>query len=97
MDKEYLHGLMVVGMKENTLTIKSTDLEYTHGPIIGSMLDSGKMVNSTVKVFTKMFHKLSAQVFGRMASVLLGLMMKTSKSKWRKLIEQKKMMKSKRT
>jgi len=54
MDKEYLHGLMDVGMKESTLMIRNMDLEYTLGQIIGNMLDSGKMVNSTVKVFIKM-------------------------------------------
>jgi hypothetical protein len=54
MDKEYLHGLMDVGMKESTLMIRNMDLEYTLGRIIGNMLDSGKMVNSTVKVFIKM-------------------------------------------
>jgi len=57
MDKEYLHGLMDVDMKESTLMIKSTDLEYILGRIIGNMLDSGKTVNNTVKESTKMLVK----------------------------------------
>ena len=83
MDRAYLPGPMVVDMKENTYKIRNMVLVFTHGPIIGSTLASGKMVNSMVKEFTRMLIKLNVQVFGSMARELLGSTTKISKNKWK--------------
>jgi len=44
---------MEEGMRESTSMIKSMDLAYTHGKMVGSMQVNGKMVNSMAKEYTK--------------------------------------------
>ena len=51
---EYLAGLMVEGIKETIIMIRSMDSEFTPGPTGDSMQGNGKTDNNMDKEFIKM-------------------------------------------
>ena len=48
-EKEFIHGLMVVDMKDNMKWIKSMDMEFTSGQMAEYMKEAGLMENNMVK------------------------------------------------
>ena len=54
--------------------IVNTDMVFTHGMMGNNMKDGGKMVNSTVKVFTEKMDVI-AEVSGKTERELNGSMM----------------------
>ena len=75
MAEVFTLGKMAADMKVNTATIRSTALEFIHGPMDGNTMGFGKMENSMVKVNT--FYRLvcNVAVLGVMVNVKNGSML----------------------
>lgn len=87
--KAYLLGQMADVTKASTSMTRSKDLESTLGKMGVSTPASGKTDSSMAKGYIKMLTGWRGQVYGKRASESHGLMMKTSRNRWKKLIDRK--------
>lgn len=70
----------------NISTTKSKVSVSTLGPTADNMQANGKTANNMAKGFIRTSTKSKEQVSGKKAKGLPGLMMKTLRSRWRRLI-----------
>ena len=73
MARECSLGLMVEGMKENTMMIKNKDLDYLRGQMGEDMRAIGKMENNMEKELTTLVKAKSKKENGRKEKELNGM------------------------
>lgn len=74
MEMDSINGKMVACMLDNINSIRNMDLVYIHGRMDANILDSGPIVNETVKVKSSLWMGLRDKDNGKKTKGLNGLM-----------------------